>query len=274
MILVFGTGSECQVNLHYRSSAATHGALYGDYLQGRLSWAVGVAMAVWMAGGISGAHCNPTVTIALAMFRRFPARKVPSFILAQIAGAAFGSLLVYGNYTNSISNYEGGDNIRTILGPHATAPFFFTIPSSLLHSSVNAFYSEFLASAVLLAIVFALADKSNLAPPRGTTPIGMFLALLGIGASLGANTGYAMNGARDTGPRIVLWLVGYGGQVWTHDHLYFIWGPWVAAIVGGITGASVYDAFLYTGVESPFNRSVSGSKQWDLDTNPGRDIEE
>uniref|UniRef100_V5EXZ7 Type 1 phosphatases regulator n=2 Tax=Kalmanozyma brasiliensis (strain GHG001) TaxID=1365824 RepID=V5EXZ7_KALBG len=86
-------------------------------------------------------------------------------------------------------------------------------------------YSEFLATAVLLFVVFALADSANLKPPQGTQPFAMFITLLAIGSSLGYNTGYAINGARDTGPRIALWLVGYGAEVWTHDSWYWAWNP-------------------------------------------------
>ncbi|KAB8337025.1 hypothetical protein FH972_021329 [Carpinus fangiana] len=211
MILLFGAGVECQVTLHYNSTNSGHGAAYGDYLQCRLSWAVGVAMAVWVSGGVSGGHCNPTVTIVLALFRGFPFRKIPSIILAQLAGATCASLCVYLNYTHSISRFEGGDDIRTVIGPHSTAGLFFTFPAPYLPDS-SAFYTEFLASAVLVIIVFALADKGNLSPPQGTQPFAMFLALVGIGAALGVNTGYAMNGARDSGPRIALWLVGYGNE--------------------------------------------------------------
>ena len=224
-----------------------HAGAFGNYLQARFAWAAGVALAVWVSGGISGGHCNPSVTLALALFRGFPVRKVPSFILAQIAGATAASLVIYANYYYSIAAY-----------PASVEPFFFTFPSRLLPARA-AFGSEFLASATLLAIVFALGDKANLSPPKGTQPVAMFLALLAIGSSLGANTGYAINGARDTGPRIALWLVGYGSKVFTHDRFYFVWAPWVGSMAGAATGAALYDAFLYTGRDSPFNRPSRAS---------------
>ena len=91
-------------------------------------------------------------------------------------------------------------------------------------------------------------------------PFAMFLALLGIGSALGVNTGYAMNGARDTGPRIALWMVGYGSGVWTDDSGYWFWAPWLGAILGGILGATIYDAFIYVGLYSPLNRPKGGRK--------------
>lgn len=159
----------------------------------------------------------------------------------------------------SISLYEGGSDIRTVTGPHSTAGLFFTFPAPFLPWQ-SAWLTEFTASATLVALVFALSDKNNLAPPKGTMPIAMFFVLLAIGAALGINTGYAMNGARDTGPRIALALVGYGKKVWTHDRFYWLWAPWLGAIPGGIFGAAIYDAFAYTGMDSPFNRPPGGRK--------------
>lgn len=88
-----------------------------------------------------------------------------------------------------------------------------------------------------------------------------FIVLIGIGASMGINTGYAMNGARDTGPRIGLWLLGYGGEIWSHNHNYWIWGPWIGAIVGGCFGGFTYDTFIYTGRDSWLNRPLKGGSK-------------
>ncbi|KAF6767101.1 Major intrinsic protein [Kalmanozyma brasiliensis GHG001] len=253
LILLFGAGVECQVALHYHTE--TRDAAYGSYLSARLAWASGVALAVWVSGGVSGGHCNPSVTIALALFRGFPRRKVVPFIIAQTLGATVGSLLVYANNITNIDRFNSG--LRTVKGLGSTAGMFFSMPAPEL-SYPQAMYSEFLATAVLLFVVFALADSANLKPPQGTQPFAMFITLLAIGSSLGYNTGYAINGARDTGPRIALWLVGYGAEVWTHDSWYWAWNPWLSSVLGGVVGAATYDAFLYTGVDSPVNRPRRG----------------
>lgn len=78
---------------------------------------------------------------------------------------------------------------------------------------------------------------------------------------MGINTGYAMNGARDTGPRIGLWILGYGSQIWSHNHSYWIWGPWLGAIVGGCFGGFTYDTFIYTGRDSWLNRTLGGGSK-------------
>ncbi|KAI0479417.1 MIP family channel protein [Xylariaceae sp. FL0804] len=265
MIILFGAGVECQVALHYHgrtNMSDGNMAAYGDHLSARFAWAVGVAAAVWISGGISGGHCNPTITLVLAIFRGFPLRKVPSFVLAQVLGAAFAALVVYANYTQSISLFEGGRGVRTVVGPHATAGLFFTLPAGQL-TFLGAFYSEFLASAALVALVFALADKNNMSPPGRTQPFALFLVVLGIGSALGVNTGYAMNGARDLGPRLALTLVGYGAKVWTHDRAYWIWAPWIATMAGGLAGAFLYDASIYSGRDSPLNRPLRLDEEFD-----------
>lgn len=92
-IILFGAGVEAQVKLHYGAQGDA-----GTHLSCRLAWAAGVALAGWVGGGISGGHCNPTVTVVLAIFRGFPKRKVPGFIIAQVLGCAVAGLVVYANY--------------------------------------------------------------------------------------------------------------------------------------------------------------------------------
>lgn len=181
------------------------------------------------------------VTVALWLFRGFPGRKVGWYIISQVLGATLASLVVYSNYRYSIGLYEGQglpSAIRTVTGPHATAPLFFTFPQPWLPAS-SAFLSEMIASAALICVVFALGDKSNLPTPKGTMAFAMFIVLIGIGAAMGVNTGYALNGARDSGPRIALWLLGYGNEIWTHNSAYWAWAPWLAAITGGCVGGFV-----------------------------------
>lgn len=115
------------------------------------------------------------MTIALWLYRGFPARKVGWYIGAQVLGAALASLLVYSNYRYSIGLFEGQglpSTIRTVTGPHATAPLFFTFPQPWLPAS-SALLSEAIASGVLICVVFALSDKGNLPPPVGTMAFAM-----------------------------------------------------------------------------------------------------
>lgn len=256
-ILLFGASVECQVNLHF--DLFGHPQSAGDFNSQRFAWAAGVALGVWVAGNASGAHLNPTVTIALWFFRGFPASKVLPYIASQILGAAFGAALTYSNYFHSIDVRQGGKQ-RTVTGPHASAGLFVTFPQSWLPWT-SAAWSEMLASAALVCTVFALSDKKNLSVPKGVMPIAMFITLIGIGASMGINSGYAINFARDFGPRIFLFAIGYPLEIFSHNHFWTLWGPGVSSILGGLLGGLAYDVFVYTGADSPINRVEGGRKR-------------
>ncbi|KAF8645126.1 hypothetical protein AX16_007955 [Volvariella volvacea WC 439] len=247
IIIIFGDGVVCQSVLSHNPSVAP--APRGDWLSLNIGWAVGVALAVWISGGISGGHLNPAVTLALAVFRGFPWKKVPAYIFAQFMGGLVGAALVYANYFHAIDVYEGGPGIRTM----ATAGLFSTYAAEYM-TNVSAFFEEFLATALLLIAVLAVIDKHNMAPPSGLLPVALFLVLLGIGASIGMQTGYAINPARDLGPRIVTAMVGYGKQVFTFRNHYWLWCPVIAPILGALAGALFYDLFLYVGDDSPINK--------------------
>ncbi|KAJ6508473.1 aquaporin [Mycena sanguinolenta] len=247
VLIIFGTGVDCQVVLSSVTGVAA--SQKGDYLSINFGWAVGTAMGVWVSGGISGGHINPAVTLALATFRGFPWRKVPGYILAQVLGGLCGAGLVYANYFHAINIFEGGRDVRTL----ATASLFSTYALDYM-TAVSAFFDEFLGTAVLMVMVLAINDKKNLPTPAGLAPLFLFLLILGIGNSLGMQTGYAINPARDLGPRLLTSMVGYGRQVYTFRSQYWLWCPIIAPICGAQVGALFYDAFIYTGDESPLNK--------------------
>ncbi|WFD22051.1 hypothetical protein MEQU1_000713 [Malassezia equina] len=221
MILLFGAGVECQVRLHYNDNDVS--GAFGTYLSCRLAWACGVALGAWASGGISGA-----VTVAMALFRGFPWRKASRYIVAQVLGCAFGAWVVYMVYQESILSFEGGLP-HSVSGMRSTAGLFFTRPASSI-SLLTAYMTETVATATLLFLVLAFGDTGNWAIPKGSMPVGLFMAVLAIGSSLGSNTGYALNPARDTGPRLVLYLLGYGKDVWTHDGGYWFFGGWCSTL--------------------------------------------
>lgn len=171
--------------------------------------------------GISGAHLNPAVTFANCVFRKFPWRKFPAYMLAQVLGAMCGSAIVYGNYKSAIDTFEGGSNIRTVPGysQHASAGIFCTYPAEFM-TKTGQFFSEFIASSILMFMIFALKDDNNLgAGPL--TPLALFFLIFGIGACFGWETGYAINLARDFGPRLTSYFLGYGHEVWAAGNYYF-----------------------------------------------------
>jgi len=152
-------------------------------------------------GGISGAHLNPAVTLANCIFRKFPWRKFPIYLVAQTLGAFIASGVVYANYKSAIDVFEGGPDIRTVPGysNHSTAGIFCTYPAAFM-TTTGQFFSEFIASTLLMFLIYALKDDGNLGAGN-LTPLGLFFIIFGIGACFGWETGYAINLARDFGPR-------------------------------------------------------------------------
>ncbi|THV05801.1 putative aquaporin 4 [Dendrothele bispora CBS 962.96] len=247
IMIIFGDGVVCQVVLSANGGVAP--APKGEYLSISFGWAVGVAMGLWVSVGISGGHLNPAVTLALATFRGFPWKKVPGYILAQMMGGLVGGGIVYANYIHAIDIVEGGRHIRTL----KTAGLFSTYALDYM-TNVSCFFSEFMASAILLILVLAVTDKRNAAPPAYLLPLALFILILGIGACLGMETGYAINPARDLGPRLLTSMVGYGSQVYTFRNHYWLWCPVLGSIIGCQTGAFLYDFLLYDGPGSIFSR--------------------
>ncbi|QRV73597.1 aquaporin, Major intrinsic protein family [Ceratobasidium sp. AG-Ba] len=256
MILVmFGTGAACQVNLS--ASTAVAASQKGDYLTSAFGWGVGVALGVWVSDGISGGHINPAVTLASAIFRGFSWKKVPAFILAQVLGACTGAGLVFANYHRAIDLFEGGSGMRSVPG---TAGLFTTFPLPYM-SNAQCFFQEFLATALLLIVVCAVTDKRNGPPPAGMLPLALFITVFGIGICFGMQTSYAINPARDIGPRLMCWMAGYGRQVWNFRGQYWLYAPIIGPIAGAFAGTAIYDGFLYTGSESVFNKPNTGMRR-------------
>jgi aquaglyceroporin related protein len=196
-------------------------------------------MGAWISGGISGGHLNPAVTLALATWRRFPWRKVPGYIFAQVLGGVIGAGLVYGNYIRAINIVEGGSGIRT----QVTASMFATYTLDYMTAG-SSFFCEFLGTAVLVFVVLAATDKKNNAPPNGLLPLTLFLLLLGLAAALGMQTSFAFNPARDFGPRLFLTFVGYGKQLYSYRNQYWLWCPIIAPFLGAQATAALYYLFL------------------------------
>ncbi|KAF5341434.1 hypothetical protein D9758_014749 [Tetrapyrgos nigripes] len=252
ILVIFGAGVGCQVNLSANTGVAS--SPKGDYTTFAFGWAVGLSLGVWVSAGISGGHINPAVTLSLAIFRGFPWRKVPAYIIAQVLGGIVGAGLIYANYIHAIDIIEGGRGIRTL----STAGIFSTFAAGY-ETNGCAFFSEFLTTALLLIVILAATDKRNCPPPYGLLPLVVFILTLGIGAALGMNTGFAINPARDLGPRILMAMVGYDSEIWHFRNQYWIWCPIIAPILGAMAGTIFYDAILYTGQDSALVRSTTSS---------------
>ncbi|KOS21917.1 Aquaporin-3 [Escovopsis weberi] len=249
ILILFGDGVVAQVVLS--------NDMKGDYLSICWGWGIGVMLGVYVAGK-SGAHLNPAVTFANCLFRGHPWRKFPVYLLAQLLGAMLGAAIVYGNYRSAIDAFEGGADVRTVTGATATAGIFCTYPAPFM-TKTGMFFSEFIASSILIFVIFALVDQNNIAAGN-LLPLCLFFLIVGIGACFGWETGYAINLARDFGPRLVSFMIGYGHEVWSTGGYYF-WVPMVAPFCGCAFGGFLYDVFIYTG-KSPVNTPILGLKRF------------
>jgi glycerol uptake facilitator len=201
-------------------------------------WGVAVAIAVYAVGRISGAHLNPAVTIGLAAIGSFPWSEVAGYIGAQMVGAFAGGVLVWLAY---LPHWRATTDPNLKLGVFATAPAF--------RQPVANVVTEIVGTAVLLFGILAIAaNAQTLTRPgdidlssvfsRGLQPLLVGILVLGIGVSLGGPTGYAINPARDLGPRLAHALLPIAGK--RDSDWSYAWIPVVAPIIGGVLGAVMY----------------------------------
>ncbi len=236
LLIFFGVGCVAALKLA--------GASFGLW-EISLIWGLGVAMAIYLTAAISGAHLNPAVTIALWLFACFDRRKVIPYIIAQIAGAFCAAALVYSLYYNLLVDFEQTHQIvRGSTESLNLAGIFSTYPNP--HISVfQAFLVETVITAILMCLILALTDDGNGIPRGPLAPLLIGILIAVIGASMGSLTGFALNPARDFGPKAFAYLAGWGEIAFTggRDIPYFlvpIFGP----IVGALLGAFGYRALI------------------------------
>lgn len=233
VLIVFGTGVVAQVVLS--------GGSHGGYLSINLAWGLAVTMAVYVAGGVSGAHLNPAVTLGLAVHRGFDWRKVPPYCLAQVAGAFAASFVTFATYREAFDRFDGG--VRQVSGAKASAGIFATYPQDFVSAFPGGFVDQVVGTALLLLVIFALGDARNFAVEARLQPLLVGAAVVLIGMSFGFNSGYAINPARDFGPRLFTAAAGWGSEVFRAGGGWW-WVPIVGPMIGGVLGGYVYDAFI------------------------------
>jgi len=247
ILIMFGVGVVAQVVLSGRTA--------GDYLSINIGWGLGVTMGVYAAAGVSGAHLNPAVTLALAAFRGFPWRKVAPYCAAQLAGAFVASAVVFATYREALAHFDGG--IRQVTGAHATAGIWATYPQPFLTTMPGGLVDQIVGTALLVAVLFALGDRRNLPPAPAIAPVIVGALVVAIGMSFGFNAGYAINPARDFAPRLFTAVAGWGSDVFRAGHSWW-WVPIAGPLIGGLVGGFVYDAFIsrHHPVESPAGQTI------------------
>ena len=215
VLILFGNGVVAMVVLFGTHTAGE--IVHGGYTNITLGWGLGVTMGCYIAGRISGAHLNPAVTVALAVFRGFSWAKVLPYCLAQVAGAFVAAAIVFWNYLPAFRATD--PNFDHTAGVFTTFPAF---------------------PALLLLMVLAITDERNQAPGANLTPVLIGAVVVAIGMSFGGLHGYAINPARDFGPRLFTAVAGFKNNGLT-DGAPVFWVPIVGPLIGGIIGTAVYD---------------------------------
>lgn len=217
VLILFGTGVVAGVSL--KGSYAKD----GGWVVIVLAWAIAVSMGVYTAGKLSDAHLNPAVTLGLWAAGKFDANLIPAYLGGQFAGAMLGALLTYLHY---YPHWQATADANTKLGVFCTSP---AIP----HTAANLF-SEFLGAFVLLFGLSALGSDFA----SGLKPLVVGALVAAIGFALGGTTGWAINPARDLGPRIMHAILPISGK--RDANWAYAWVPVVGPILGGICGALAY----------------------------------
>jgi glycerol uptake facilitator protein len=218
-----------------------------NWLVVAFGWGMAVVFGVYVAGGVSGAHINPAVTLALAVRRAFPWRKVLPYWAAQLVGAFAAAALVYALYAPAIDAF----NVAAATPRDQSVPtfaIFATFPAEYFNGGWwGPLLDQIVGTAVLVGLVAALIDTRNQSPLSNLAPFLIGLVVLSIGLSIGTNAGYAINPARDLGPRLFTWLAGWGDLAFPGAGPWFDnywWIPIVGPLIGGVVGICVYDFFI------------------------------
>jgi MIP family channel proteins len=233
ILIVFGVGVVAQFVL-------SKGAA-GSVLSINIAWGLAVTMGCYVCAGVTGAHLNPAVTLALAVHRRFPWSKVLPYSLAQLAGAFAASAVVFVTYQEALGAFDGG--VRQVLGPQGTAGIWATYPQPFLSVFPGGFIDQVVGTALLVGVIFGITDTRNSPAPAGLAPVVVGLLVVLIGATFGFNSGYAINPARDFGPRLFTFVGGWGGGVFRAGNGWW-WVPIIAPCIGGVLGGWAYDLLV------------------------------
>jgi aquaglyceroporin related protein, other eukaryote len=181
-----------------------------------LAWGWGAMIGIYVAGGISGAHLNPAISVVLALYRGFPWRLLWRYLLAQIVAGFIAALIVYGVYSESISTASGSPSSSTAgfdFGIKGMNKFYTSINPSV--SISTAFSTQLLASAIFVLCVLAMGDDHNAPPGAGMNAFIIGILVFVTCTAFPYNTGTSLSPARDFGPRLVVLIIWGKGEVWT-----------------------------------------------------------
>jgi glycerol uptake facilitator protein len=241
VLILFGCGVVAMVVLFGSNPPVPGEVVKGGYTNITLGWGLAVTFGIYIAGTISGAHLNPAVTLAMAVTKRMPWSKVPHYFAGQFIGAFLGAALMFAVY------YPKWITVDPALD-HTTG-IFCTFPA--VPGFWPGFFDQVVGTALLLGLILAVVDKLNALPGSNMAPFIIGLIVVAIGISFGGMNGYAINPARDLGPRFFAFLAGFKNNgFYMNDPSgaavsSIIWlVPVVGPLVGGVLGAIAYDVTI------------------------------
>jgi len=233
-LVTLGCGSVAQ---HVFSSGSK-----GDFFTINIAFAFAIAFGVYISGSVSGGHINPAVTLVMCVLGKTPWVMLPVYWLGQYLGAFFGAVIVFWVYHASIHQF---DPLRTIpFNASQTGGIFATYPAGPHITSWDGFVDQMVGTAILLLVVLALTDSRNLLIPSYFTPVIIGFTVGLIGMSFGYNAGFALNPARDLGPRVFTAMAGWGGAPFSFRNYDWFWVPIIGPHVGAFVGMALYKLFV------------------------------
>jgi glycerol uptake facilitator protein len=200
------------------------------------AWGLGVTFGIYVAGRTTGAHLNPAVTVALAVFQGFSWKKVLPYVVAQFAGAFVAALLIRWVYADAIDALDPGHT-------YTSQGIFSTLPGANV-SIGTAFLDQVVGTAILVFLIFAISQTKAMPPGANLAPFIVGLVVVGIGMAWGSNAGYAINPARDFGPRLASFVTGYSTAMREPGGAFYFWVPIVAPMLGGLVGGGLYKVLV------------------------------
>lgn len=241
VLVLFGTGSIATFGLFNTlgplNTATLPTPFANNWVVVMFGWGLGIMLGIYVAGAVSGGHINPAVTVGFAARGKFPWNKVLPYIGAQLLGAFVAAIIVYLDYKGAIDHAiaVAAQKGQLTSVSNVAGYVFYTSPK-LFVGTFGAFCDEFIGTALLVGLIFAIIDARNQPVQANLNPFIIGLLFMAIGTSFGLNTGFAINPARDFGPRLWIAIVSGG-----HSLTAYTWIPIVAPLLGGIAGAYIYD---------------------------------
>ena len=261
IIIAFGDGVVAMLWALVGSGRSSSGPLQssGDWLLIAWGWGFAVCFAVYVTGGISGAHLNPAISLGVAIRKQMPWNKVAPYWGAQVLGAFMGAALVFLVYNNAINHFDQVGHCGTVIGTVAknctpikkgtaaslgTYSTFATFPAPYFHSFLGPLIDQIVGTFFLALFVWAITDEYNSPVGSNLAPFMVGMIVVAIGISFGANAGYAINPARDLGPRIFAWIAGWGKEAIPGNYGNvndYMWVPIVGPLIGAAIASFFYD---------------------------------